>query len=355
MFRRKLIPGAMGMTCLVLLILVSGLSGQIASEPQTKKDTVVPGGKDRGAKTKAGNSSGRDEEGPAFQVVRLKYAQAADLAQVLANLLPPPPKDDQTALNRLVPDVQTNSLLIQASPTALKRILTLVEQLDIPASRPGDDGQRMMTFPLQKLAGDPALQAALSMMLEKNPKAKYTVDPRRNTLLLYGDDKVQAEVNDLIKALLAISEAPRKAPAPVAPPMQIRVLWLVDEQGPGELTGDVAKLVPVLAKLGIKHPRIASNCLVSVNSGSFQVSGRSDFHGGALLRVSGNCRLENERPLLKVDLRVDREKSPGSPPAFSLSSIETEIHAPFGHFVVLGMTPTLDTTSVFVVQINEVE
>ena len=36
-----------------------------------------------------------------------------------------------------------------------------------------------------------------------------------------------------------------------------------------------------------------------------------------------------------------------------LSSVETEIQAPFGHFVVLGMTPTQDVTSVFAVQINE--
>lgn len=344
----------LGISGLAFLLLVTGLTGQTGNVPQTKKETIPPQAKDRPGEQKTSPRAGQAEEEAKLEIIRARYVRAAELAPILSSILPVGNKINP--LYRLAVDDRANSLVVSAPPAVLKQVLDLVEQLDVRAALGGDDGQKLVAFPLQNLKGDNTLTAALSMLLEKNPRAKYTFDPARNALLLYCDDKTQAEVSDLLKVLTAIAVVPKKATTPPEPlpAMQVRVMWLVDEQGPEELAGDVTKVIPTLAKLGIKHPRVASNCLVNVKSGSFQISGRSPFNGNSQIRVIGSCRLEGNTPLLKIDLRVDSEKKQGTPPVL-LSTIETEIQAPFGHFVILGMTPSGETTSVFVVQVNQLD
>jgi hypothetical protein len=355
MLRIKAFRSALGMTGLAMLILLSGLCSQ-AGSGQTKREALETHDKAVAESPKGKNARDHVDDKVDLQIIRLKYVRAAELANTLSTILPLPngKQNDAPPLLRLAVDPQSNSLLVSASPPILKEINALVPLLDIQTAAAADDSQRLVTFPLQKLAGDQTLQAALSMILQKSPKSKYTLDPRRNTLLLYADEKAQAEVSELIRALSAIAEAPKKAPPSPAPAMQIRVLWLVDDPSAAELTGDATKLVPVLTKLGIKNPRLASNLLVNVKSGSFQISGKSAYGNGAVVRITGICRFENDRPGAKIDIRVDSEPKTGANTKASLlSSIETEIQAPFGHFVVLGMTPTQDVTSVFAVQINE--
>jgi hypothetical protein len=142
--------------------------------------------------------------------------------------------------------------------------------------------------------------------------------------------------------------------------MRIRVLWLVDAENKEvgtDLSGDVLSIIPALSKLGIGHPRLVANCMVNASREIFKSLGKVTYNGeDAFVRLNGSCRLVGNKPLLNIDLGISLQNIPKDPAAANnLSHLETEIQAPFGHYVILGMTPTGGTTSVFVVQVTAAE
>jgi hypothetical protein len=115
------------------------------------------------------------------------------------------------------------------------------------------------------------------------------------------------------------------------------------------LPEDLKEVLPGLSKLGIDKPRLAAQTLVNVTSGSrFQTRGVAKLDSPCQFSVSGQFTGSNEPPKLHIDIRATR---PGQPGPAEICSLQTEISAPLGHLVVLGLTPTEAATSVFVVQV----
>ena len=356
-----------GFIVLALACLVAGQPGQVF--PQTKDSPATPG-----TQKASGPKNVKADQTPApgatekreLHIYEPRFAKANDLATLLVNLYRSTKQGDEPILQVTVDDT-TNRLLFSASASHWHEIGELLSKIDVQT----DEGAalNLKLIPLGKgLAEDFAsLQKVLNMLFANSPTVKYTLDQPRKLLILQADAKIQAEVQNLCRALAEAHELAkaRTGIAQVASTMQIRLLWLVDsedKQDGAALTGDVLKIVPVLAKLGVEHPRLLSNSLVTSNGNNggsvFKSFGNAIFRGEGPTSVdlSGNCRpIDNNRVFLTVDLRINAEENAKGEIVGGLAGVSTEIQAPLGHYVVLGMSPCYGKTSVFVVQVTQVE
>jgi hypothetical protein len=105
-----------------------------------------------------------------------------------------------------------------------------------------------------------------------------------------------------------------------------------------------------LAKLGIAKPRLAAQAAVNAApNAEFQATGLAG--SATQFSMTGRVSEKKDGPTLQIEIRATRQQ----PAAQELGSVHTEIAAPLGHYVVLGVAPTLGGTSVFVVQVTRPE
>jgi hypothetical protein len=141
---------------------------------------------------------------------------------------------------------------------------------------------------------------------------------------------------------------------------------------------DLKEVLPGLAKLGITEPRVAAQFLIRAKPNNQFLatgSGRIPQLAGPLsVTVSGALGDNGEPPEMRMVIEVSRERGVNAKgfkaqkpteaeaaPAVTplqvevLTHLETNISAPPGHLVVLGVTPMRGTirsmTSAFVVQV----
>ena len=91
-----------------------------------------------------------------------------------------------------------------------------------------------------------------------------------------------------------------------------------------------------------KWSLIATLCVVPLTSGCLAVAGLTVGAAGAIGYVYYD---KNEAPGLQLTILATGATGE------EVCNLQTEISAPPGHLVVLGMTPTGTMTSVFVVQV----
>jgi hypothetical protein len=114
-----------------------------------------------------------------------------------------------------------------------------------------------------------------------------------------------------------------------------------------------------LSQLGIEglHP-IGQTIVSTAAGGKFHVNCSTMLGDGALdLRIQGGLNLRQFVPHLAIDISAERDRAgqneagDAAGPA-RLVDLSTEIVAPLGHYVVLGVTPTQAKTCAFVVQVT---
>ena len=132
--------------------------------------------------------------------------------------------------------------------------------------------------------------------------------------------------------------------------VQVRVVWLV--QGRAEEFAappdDVKDVLPVLAKLGIEKPRLAAQTIVNVTPNSpFSTDGTVKLNETVRFSIQGQFLEKTEPASLHIAIHAGGQ--------VEICKLSTDITAPMGHLVVLGVTPTKDTTSVFIVQVTRKE
>ncbi len=177
------------------------------------------------------------------------------------------------------------------------------------------------------------------------------MDQLRNQIIVSGDQKDLEAVESFIHRL----GTPQNKPT--FREVQVRLVWLAsgltgkEARKPPE---DVKAVVAELAKMGIEVPSLVTQTLVSAMPDTqFRMEGLT---GAPLYRlsVSGNLRgtageLTNR---LQISIIATQATATAEPPGSNqIGRLETEITTLPGHLVVLGLTPTATSTSVFVVQI----
>jgi hypothetical protein len=296
-----------------------------------------------------------------LHLIDVRHIAADQLATLISNLYRPGPNQTESPV-RITVDAPSNRLIIATSPVIWTELEALIRKLDVNSPELENNGRKMATVTFKGIEDTTVLQRALEMLLQHNQNAKYTMVDG-HSLLLYGDEKTIGAVRELcelLKGALVNSKQSEHAAKPTALPLQVRLLWLVDgdaKDAPGTpLTGDLQTLVPVLARLGIQHPRMITNGLVNTTVGGvFKSTGKSSFDGGVRLDFSGKTRLVEKMPYVSLQLKLIRDAAADGPPGNELANVETEFQAPFDHFVLLGMTPLHATTAVFVLQVSQPE
>jgi hypothetical protein len=346
----------------IFLALLIGY-GQFASPAEGQEaPKQTPPTKSKTAKEKSQRTSPNEDadqskpnEGP--EVIRLKFAEADETVRVLKVALgfKTPEGEDTGEMNfPIAVDERTNSIIVNArTPGELFKIRNLITKLDVAPESKEADARNLSVIPLGSVQPDHSLENALQMVLAgKVPKANFTIDRQRKALIIWADDKTKQMAVELLARLEQTGRDERKT-SEAAADLRVRVIWIVDGRGQQRdgppLPDDLKEVAPGLAKLGLDHPRVAAQTLVHAIPGTeFQARGVARLDAPCQFTISGRVLSGAEPPKLSIDIRANHQR-PNGPQ--DLCSLRTEITAPLGHLVVLGLTPTDETTSAFVVQV----
>ncbi len=250
-------------------------------------------------------------------------------------------------------DQRTNSIIVNAPVDKVARIRSILTKLDVaPDPRKADPGM-LSVIPLGSIQPDKSLEDALKLVfLGKFPNSNFTLDRQRKAVIIWGDDNTKRVALDLLARLEETGREIQKLSG-ASMDVRIRVIWLVNglasQKEAPPLPEDLKEILPGLAKLGIDQPRLAAQTLVNVTANrAFQTTGMAKLDYSCLYTVGGLFNAGTEPPKLEIEIRATRQKEKSTE---EICSLRTTISAPLGHLVVLGITPTQETTSAFVVQV----
>lgn len=319
----RVIPG-----CLVLLLVATPANAQ----PTAKKEA----------------------SGPTLKMITLQYVSAPEVEKIVRKLL----GDEFFAdAARLVPDNRTNSLLVFGKEHEIATIAKLVQTLDLPAApqppqRPATD--EVLVFELKNQTIGQGLEAMLRVLLPTPDEGSFALDPAQRRVLVRGrGERLQA-----VRALLARLEDNQPPAQPVPDEVQLRVVWLAttkeDPKGEGALgespPADLGEVVKELEKVGFIKPRMIAQTMINTGTNQrFTVQGSTRFLTPCTLQIQGMLGEKSDAGRM-VDLTISalpiqqKQQAP-------LCNLGTQITAPQGHPVVLGVTVADGVSSAFVVQI----
>jgi hypothetical protein len=276
-------------------------------------------------------------------VFSLQYARAADLARTLEELLDGKPGDSSV---RMAVDERANSLIVAGSAADVARVKALVVKLDTPRAENDGARRRLKIFELRSIEPDKSLEAVLRLAMRSSANGDFALDRERKLVIVSADEDTSGAVEALLERL------DRQAAEPTGQDVQVRVVWLVKGLGRDDAApapDDLKDVLPSLAKLGIDQPRLAAQTLINVTpNAQFQAKGVAKLDSPCQFSVTGRFSDKRDAPSLEISLRAERAREHGSE---EVCNLQTEISAPPGHLVLLGVTPTESATSVFVVQV----
>jgi hypothetical protein len=284
-------------------------------------------------------------KGNDFQVVALKYARATEVARLLQETYAA-----KEAAVRIVADPATNQLVISAAAAQITEIRGLIAKIDVVSDN--EAVRRLKVYELRSLEPDKALEDALRLVFSGSAGSaggNFSLDRARKLVIVSADENTLRTVEAL---LVRLDE--RVADRPFED-VQVRVVWLASgparEDNAPQPPDDLKEVLPGLAKLGIDRPRLVAQTLVNVTpNAEFQAKGVAKLDAPCRFTVTGRFSLKKEMPSLEISLAATRQREPDKAQE-EVCNLQTEINAPLGHLVVLGVTPTDSATSVFVVQV----
>ncbi|OHB73172.1 MAG: hypothetical protein A2V70_09115 [Planctomycetes bacterium RBG_13_63_9] len=279
------------------------------------------------------------------EVYALKHANAASVVESLKPIV----GQDASVPVRLAVDNRTNAIVVSSPREVHDRIRELINVLDVP-QRSGESKQYKV-FSLVNV--EPAMAAEILSELLGNDEARIAVEARSKSLIVSGPQETLKIVEAL---LLRLDETADKVPEQPAPSttFRVRVVWLASGVSPEdapEPSEDLEKVVAELSKVGIEDVRQIGQIMVNIAAvGSFQASGSPMLGKNATdWRVSGELSNSQGRALLEIELTAIGLVADGK--SKTKAELQTTVCAPYGHYVVLGVTPVQSMSSVFVVQI----
>jgi hypothetical protein len=289
-----------------------------------------------------------------WKIIPLKNASAVDVATVLNNVFgggggrAAPVRDVKITV-----DTRTNSILFLGAMTELDSITKLIQALDTdqPAAEAGPK-QQVFIYRLRHVAPDENLERLLNVSVQ-GQTANFAVDRQRKLIVLTGDRQLQSTVEALLQAI----DTPDK---PGGAELRVRLVWLVSGnpvEG-AKPPADLADVLAELAKLGVDKVWLAAQVIVNASPNyRFQLDGTAKLDAPCHLTVSGELSDAMPHPTLDVDILATKPTPPnpnvpgGRASTTQLCKLRTSITTPLGQSVVLGVTPTDGSTSVFVVQV----
>jgi hypothetical protein len=281
-----------------------------------------------------------------YHLFHLKMTRAADIARVLSQVFGEKPAADM----RIVSDDATNTVLVAGAPDDLKTVEVLIQKLEDTLLAQGDSQAvtRFHIIPLKHTRVDEKLEKTLKLILS-GPNIRFALDPQRNQVVVVANEATIQKVQQLLRGL----DEPPTISGPAR--LQVRVVWLATghpSKDAPKPPPDLKEVTAELAKVGVEDLRLVSQSIINTTANAeFQMSGTARLDTSVSLRISGMVR---DRPGEVPDLQIMIDATQvgvgaSAPPR--LCHLDTTINAPPGHSVVLGVTPSGNLNSVFVVQV----
>jgi type II secretory pathway component GspD/PulD (secretin) len=297
------------------------------------------------------------EQAQLFESYQLRHILAASAVELLAGMLPESPG------LRMAANEQTNTMIVLAPSEVQKQVEALLERLDVPVD-PLKDIQ-IKVFSL--IHADAGTLAEMISTLFDGEDVKISFDPKANAIVATGPERALEVIEALL--LRMDTDQHRETPKTSSATFQVRVVWLVSGLEGGQMAppaDDLNVVVHELHDLGVTGLRQGAQALVNTTpGGEFHVSCAPMLDQGPTdVRICGSLELKEDVPVLDIEItgtlvhsvplrRSSGEKRPEQlVQRGDLANLATKIAAPLGQYVVLGVTPAKDLTSVFVVQVT---
>jgi hypothetical protein len=249
---------------------------------------------------------------------------------------------------RLAVDQRANSIIVTASNEAdLDVIAKLMETLDV--AEPAGDRILNRIFTLQHISPVSELRNVLDLVADRE-NLSIAYDDRGQRIVARGTNATLEELGEMLRGLDQPSPASSTGIAPT--PLQVRVVWLATGMETVTAPDDLKPVIAELNGIGITDASLVAQMLINADQGTrpFQALGEALLDGPCNLDVSGSLVSAQGSEDRKLEISIAVTKLEGTS-ARRICNLETTISAPLGHSVVLGATPSLDKTSVFVIQL----
>jgi len=290
-----------------------------------------------------------------FVAFRLNHLTAHTAYETLENILE---RDAKMSV-----DQENNSLLVFGSEDVLKRVKEILKVLDVPSrnvKKANSNEELIRVFDVRDIQNTRGgmIEQSLRLIL---PNDDFALDMERGLMIARLTSEQAGHVESIVRVISDADKQQQTAPVTT----KLRVVWLVGglpEEVASE-TADAARLLPdvslELANLGEKELRVAGQMLLNLTgeaSRQFRAQGSVTLDSPATLSIDGHVH-NKQRELVDLQIRIKASRdvpvanSGGRTTSELLSEIQTQISAPKGHAVVLGVTPFKSLTSVFVVEL----
>jgi hypothetical protein len=283
------------------------------------------------------------------RIFRLKYIPANEAAQILRELF-----GRRTEISIAIDD-RTNSLVVSGSKSNLDELEAITSKIDVEGSGKAGDLPQLKVFPLAQVGIEPdaGLETMLKMLIPAGRSGKFTLEARRKVLVVYADPPSIERVAMLLTTLQM--ERGTKPAAMTSSEIQVRLFWLVSGAGRrtgAELPDNLKDLAGELSKLGMVHPRLATQVTIATETGTrFETSAAVALAGRHDLSVSGTAT--DRKDCIGVSLTIAVSQSAPRRSSRREASLRTQVSVPFNRPVLLGVIPGETTTSAFVVEVTQ--
>ena len=303
----------------------------------------------------------RPQLGSEIQLIPLKFADAADVANVLNQLLGahmgPGSMAGMGPGVQIVAEQRTNALLISAPPTVIEQVKAFVEKLDQVPLVPVDTRQ-IKIFSLVHVEPSSSLLKMLSVV---DTDARVAFDPDRKIIVAAGSGAALDAIEAFLMRIDQLPAGERSAGETAPQELQVRIVWLAGdlENEPATMPPpDLENVVRELGKIGVSNLEMVAQIVVNATEGiPFTANGSARFTQPCSLKLSGTIGevvrgtqgavAKSKDPQLELEISAVED----GPEVRHLGALQTTITAPVGQTVVLGVTPIQSKPSVFIVQL----
>lgn len=288
-------------------------------------------------------------EPPQLTVYKLRHMDALSAAEHLRQLIGSGSED----VVKIVPDIRTNSLLVQAPTGQQEIVVKTLELIDAEAPREQMPEIKILTLQYARAS---ELSEVMKAVADKHD-VRLAIDQRSNAIIAIG----RTEGLSILLAVLERLDTPAPNAKRSSQPLRVRIVWLVEGREQEKLpapSADLRGVVDELTRLGFQDLGRVSQILIRVDAkdSEFRAAGSADLGGktlrlsveGASADVPGSGRKEPTDGQVRLNLRINVAQHDGDE---RLCSLDTELTTSLGHSTVLGTTPIGQKSAVFVVQV----
>ena len=267
-----------------------------------------------------------------FRIYHLKYVAAKEGAAMLTQLM-----DKDTKIH-IVADLKTNTILVNASKEKQAIIEAILLQLDTAKT----DKDTVTEFLKLQQPVDEFSEQILRMM-QGELKVDYIIDAGHDSVFVRGkEDNVKKFIELFHDVVTRMQQPPQKNISAGA--NNLRIVWLKSgHKGNRKLPENFNAAVESLRKVGVDNLGMVTQVLVNVGSDNkFSIQGSSS---AGEISVRGSRMISQSSKQAVFELIIEASGDAAD------ASVETAVSLISGQMVVLGVAPSGEAHSVFLVEL----